>query len=178
MVPLLVLMTLQPRARNPHGITIAELFRTPPDEVRDWIRGPYRSAWGIVFKTLDSLLRPCVPHFPAKARKRATEAAVAFVVERLNGEDGLGAIYPAMANSVMMFDAMGYPAGPPARRHRLACRAQAVDHRPGSQLLPALPLADLGHRPRRARRDRGGRQRLRLRPKPPATGSPPARSQP
>jgi squalene-hopene/tetraprenyl-beta-curcumene cyclase len=32
------------------------------------------------------------------------------VVERLNGEDGLGAIYPAMANSVMMFDALGYDA--------------------------------------------------------------------
>ena len=29
--------------------------------------------------------------------------------ERLNGEDGLGAIYPAMANSVMMYDVLGYP---------------------------------------------------------------------
>ena len=29
--------------------------------------------------------------------------------ERLNGEDGLGAIYPAMANTVMMFDVLGYP---------------------------------------------------------------------
>ena len=27
----------------------------------------------------------------------------------VNGEDGLGAIYPAMANSVMMFDVLGYP---------------------------------------------------------------------
>ena len=33
----------------------------------------------------------------------------------MNGEDGLGAIYPAMANSVMMFDALGYPADHPAR---------------------------------------------------------------
>ena len=31
------------------------------------------------------------------------------MTERLNGEDGLGAIYPAMANSVMMFDVLGYP---------------------------------------------------------------------
>ena len=30
------------------------------------------------------------------------------MTERLNGEDGLGAIYPAMANSVMLFDALGY----------------------------------------------------------------------
>jgi squalene-hopene/tetraprenyl-beta-curcumene cyclase len=35
-------------------------------------------------------------------------ACVEFVRQRLNGEDGLGAIYPAMANSVMMFDALGY----------------------------------------------------------------------
>ena len=32
-----------------------------------------------------------------------------FVTERLNGEDGLGGIYPAMANTVMMFDTLGYP---------------------------------------------------------------------
>ena len=31
------------------------------------------------------------------------------MTERLNGEDGLGAIFPAMANSVMMFDVLGYP---------------------------------------------------------------------
>ena len=39
----------------------------------------------------------------------------AFVTERLNGEDGLGAIYPAMANTVMMYDALGYPPEHPDR---------------------------------------------------------------
>ena len=38
-----------------------------------------------------------------------------WVAERLNGEDGLGAIYPAMANSVMMFDALGYGPEHPQR---------------------------------------------------------------
>ncbi len=37
------------------------------------------------------------------------------MIERLNGEDGLGAIYPAMANAVMMFDALGYPEDDPRR---------------------------------------------------------------
>jgi squalene-hopene/tetraprenyl-beta-curcumene cyclase len=37
------------------------------------------------------------------------------VTERLNGEDGLGAIYPAMANSVMMFDCLGYAEDHPDR---------------------------------------------------------------
>ena len=147
MVPLLVLMALQPRARNPRGISIAELFRTPPDEVRDWIRGPYRSAWGIVFKTLDTVLRPLVPYFPAKARKRAMDEAVAFVLERLNGEDGLGAIYPAMANSVMMFDAMGFaPDHPPAATAWRAVRKLLVLQPQGrTYCQPCLsPIWDTG----------------------------------
>ena len=36
-------------------------------------------------------------------------------IERQIGEDGLGAIYPAMANSVMMFDLLGYPEDHPTR---------------------------------------------------------------
>jgi squalene-hopene/tetraprenyl-beta-curcumene cyclase len=40
---------------------------------------------------------------------------VRFVDERLNGEDGLGAIFPAMANSVMMYDVLGYPEDHPNR---------------------------------------------------------------
>ena len=163
MVPLLVLMALQPRARNPRGVSIRELFRTPPEDVRDWIRGPYRSRWGVVFKTLDTLLRPLVPHFPAAARKRAMEDAVAFVVERLNGEDGLGAIYPAMANSVMMFDAMGYQPDHPPAAIAWRARPQTAGHRSGPELLPALPVADLGHGACGPRGDRGRGPSLALR---------------
>ncbi len=108
-VPLLVLMALKPLARNPRGIGIEELFRTPPAKVRDWIRGPYRSPWGRFFRGVDIVLRAAEPAFPAAVRRRAVERARDFVTERLNGEDGLGAIYPAMANSVMMFDALGLP---------------------------------------------------------------------
>jgi squalene-hopene/tetraprenyl-beta-curcumene cyclase len=109
LVPLLVLMARRPRARNPRQIHVAELFCTPPEQVRDWIRGPYRSAWGWVFKHIDTGLRVVQPLFPSRLRSRAEQAAVAFVTERLNGEDGLGGIYPAMANAVMMFDCLGYP---------------------------------------------------------------------
>jgi len=108
-VPLLVLMARKPRARNPRDVGIAELFRTPPDQVRDWIRGPYRSAWGSFFKRLDGVLRVLEPRVPRRVRGRAIDAAVRFVRARLNGEDGLGGIFPAMANAVMMFDTLGYP---------------------------------------------------------------------
>ena len=40
-------------------------------------------------------------------RQRAIDRAVSFVIEHLNGEDGLGAIFPAMANATMMFDVLG-----------------------------------------------------------------------
>ncbi len=114
LAPLLVLMVLRPRARNPRGVGIGELFVTPPELIADWIHGPYRSAWGPLFKQLDSVLRLAAPLFPKRSRARATAKAVAFIEERLNGEDGLGAIYPAMANTVMMYDALGYPADHPS----------------------------------------------------------------
>jgi squalene-hopene/tetraprenyl-beta-curcumene cyclase len=108
LVPLTVLMALRPTARNPRAVHVPELFATPPHQVRDWIRGPFRSAWGHFFRHLDSVLQVAQPLFPAAPRRRAIAQAAKFVAARLNGEDGLGAIYPAMANSVMMFDAMGY----------------------------------------------------------------------
>ena len=75
------------------------------------------------FGALDWLLKRAEPLFPASLRRRAIDAAAAFVTERLNGEDGLGAIFPAMANAVMMFDALGYP---PDHPHLVAAR-QSVE---------------------------------------------------
>ena len=62
---------------------------------------------------------------PEEAAQRAIDKAVAFFEERLNGEDGLGAIYPPMANTVMMYEVLGFPADHPPRaihapRHRQA----------------------------------------------------------
>jgi squalene-hopene/tetraprenyl-beta-curcumene cyclase len=63
------------------------------------------------------------PHFPKGSRRRAMDKAVAFVGERINGDDGLGGIFPAIVNSVMMYEALGYP---PEHEHRALARA-AVD---------------------------------------------------
>src|SRR2546430_6662319 len=54
------------------------------------------------------VLRWSEPYFRKTLRKRAIGKAVAFVEERLNGENGLGAIFPAMTYSALMFDALGY----------------------------------------------------------------------
>ncbi len=108
LVPLLVLMALRPRACNPHAVAIGELFAEPPESVRDWITGSTSSPLSLAFGMLDRLLRVAEPFFPADPRRRAIEKAVAFVTERLNGEDGLGGIFPAMANAAMMYDCLGY----------------------------------------------------------------------
>ena len=115
LVPLLVLMAVRPRPRNPRGIRIAELFVEPPEAVRDWISPPTRSVVGYGFVALDWLLRAVQPIFPAAARRRAIGKAVGFVTERLNGEDGLGGIFPAMANALMMYDCLGYKPEHPYR---------------------------------------------------------------
>jgi squalene-hopene/tetraprenyl-beta-curcumene cyclase len=146
-VPLLVLMALRPVARNPRGVAIAELFRTPPALVRDWIRGPYRSGfWGPLFKGLDTLLRSVQPVFPQRGRERAIAKAVRFVTERLNGDDGLGGIYPAIANSVMMFDTLGYqPDHPDAAIAWQAVRKLLVVEPDRAYCQPCLsPIWDTG----------------------------------
>lgn len=108
-VPLVVLQALRPAARNPRSVTVGEIFRVAPDQVRHWGRQRITSAWSHVFRMADTLLHRLEPLWSSRLRARAIAVAVAFVEERLNGEDGLGAIYPPMAYALMMFDALGYP---------------------------------------------------------------------
>ena len=114
--PLLVLGALKPKARNPKGVTIDELFLEPPQSIGGVKKAAHQKwSWFLFFRGVDIVLRAAEPFFPKATRKRAIEASVAFVKERLNGEDGLGAIYPAMANSVMMYEVLGYPKDHPDR---------------------------------------------------------------
>src|SRR3982074_1520809 len=115
-VPLLVLAALKPLAKNPRGIGIDELFLQEPHSMGMTARAPHQSrGWFLLFSALDRVLRVVEPLFPRKLRARAIDSAVAFVEERLNGEGGFGAIYPPMANTVMMYDALGKSADYPPR---------------------------------------------------------------
>lgn len=108
MTPLFVVNSLRLRARNPSGIGISELFVRPADTVRRWPGGSNKSAWWTaVFGGTDKLLRVLEPLAPKSQRRRAIAKAEAFVTERLNGADGFGAIYPSMAYSALMFQALG-----------------------------------------------------------------------
>ncbi|WP_137786507.1 squalene--hopene cyclase [Sphingomonas sp. 3P27F8] len=113
-VPLLVLCALKPVARNVTGVKVDELYTGKPVRAGTKAADP-KWLWTIGFNMLDRVLKAGDGLWPRKLRQRALDACVGWVTERLNGEDGLGAIYPAMANSVMMFDLMGYAPDHPAR---------------------------------------------------------------
>jgi squalene-hopene/tetraprenyl-beta-curcumene cyclase len=143
-VPLLVLQVLKPVARNPRGARVDELY-LPKATVKPQSKAAdTKLLWTVGFNALDVVLKAVDPFWPKALRRKAFDACVAFVTERLNGEDGLGAIYPAMANSVMMFDALGREASGLSRGR--------------GGLLPALRLPGVGHgagRPRHAGSGRG-----------------------
>ena len=109
-VPMLILQTLKPKPVNARKIDMTELFVTPPDKIRTWPRGAHtQEPWTTIFEIIDRILHVVSPHFPSWTRAKAMKLAEEFTIERLNGPDGLGAIYPSMAFSLLMFDVLGYP---------------------------------------------------------------------
>jgi len=117
MVPLFILCTRKPLAKNPRGVGIRELFRVDPERERDYFRDS-RTQGGLlgqVFLALDHVTRYIDPLIPRAMRERATRKAEQWMLERLNGEDGLGAIFPAMVNALEAMMILGYPADHPQR---------------------------------------------------------------
>jgi len=106
-VPLLVLAALRPRARNPRGINVQELFLRPPDQEKHYMRPATPTPQARFFLALDGVMRVLEPALPQSVRASAIAKAMHFTTERLNGEDGLGGIFPAMVNSLMAYDAIG-----------------------------------------------------------------------
>ncbi|MDB5574409.1 MAG: shc, partial [Tardiphaga sp.] len=115
-VPLMVLAALKPRAQNLGEIDIRELFLQDPQKIGTTARAPHQSkVLFMAFDLLDRILRVAEPFFPKSLRRKSIDKAIAFIEERLNGEDGLGAIYPPMANTVMMYEVLGFDADHPPR---------------------------------------------------------------
>ncbi|WP_420135017.1 squalene--hopene cyclase [Rhodopseudomonas sp.] len=128
-VPLMVLSVLKPVARNAKGVGIDELFLQDPKSIGLLAKAPHQNAALFkLFGSIDKVLRAIEPVMPKKYRKLAIEKALVFLEERLNGEDGLGAIFPPMANAVMMYDALGYGEDyPPRAIQRRAIELLLVD---------------------------------------------------
>lgn len=111
MVPLFILCSVKPKARNPQGVDIRELFTTPPEQEQHYFE--IRSWLNRIFLTLDKAGRSIEPLIPQWLRRRAIQKAEQWFVERLNGHGGLGAIFPAMVNAYQALDCLGYSADHP-----------------------------------------------------------------
>ena len=76
---------------------------------------PTRSVLNRAFLALDRLGLKLYRWTPPKLRRRALKEAEAWILERLNGEGGLGAIFPAIVNAYEALELLGYPADHPLR---------------------------------------------------------------
>jgi squalene-hopene/tetraprenyl-beta-curcumene cyclase len=117
MVPLFILCTRKPVAKNPRGVSVRELFTAPPEAERHYFRDAVKQGGMLarLFLIADRLGRMIDPFIPHGMRERATRRAEEWMLDRLNGEDGLGAIFPAMVNALEAMTILGYANDDPRR---------------------------------------------------------------
>jgi len=113
MVPLFILCSYKVRARNPNDVDVRELFVTPPEKEKNYFQ--FSSKLNRIIYFLERIGYYLEDFLPKKIRSYATKKAENWFVERLNGEDGLGAIFPAMVNAYEALDHLGYSKDHPAR---------------------------------------------------------------
>jgi squalene-hopene/tetraprenyl-beta-curcumene cyclase len=137
MVPLFVLYTFKARARNPKQVSIQELFITDPWQETHYF--PTRSVLNRALLMLDRVGLKLYPWIPQRLRWRAIKKAEAWILQRLNGEGGLGAIFPAMVNAYEALDLLGYPANHPLRvEERRAIENLLVTDEQGAYCQPCV----------------------------------------
>lgn len=127
MVPLSILCTLKARAINPRQVNIRELFITPPEEEQNYFPKA-DTVLKRVFMLVERLLSRIEPQLPQSIRQYSIRKAESWTLERLNGECGIGAIFPAMVNAYEALTLLGYPYDHPNRvQSRNALRGLLID---------------------------------------------------
>ncbi|NJN70573.1 MAG: hypothetical protein HC801_10060 [Nitrospira sp.] len=118
LIPLLIVFAHRPVCQIPREQGIDELYSIPREEVRYWKYPPFNKdqAWLTphnVFVALDAMLK-LYDRMPMRVlREKALHKAATWMLDHLKGSGGLGAIYPAMANSIMALECLGYDADDP-----------------------------------------------------------------
>ncbi len=108
MVPLFILCSLKARAKNPLQVHIRELFRRPPEQIADYFSHARQGIVANLFLSLDRFWRLMEDWIPQRIRRRAVKKAEAWFTARINGEDGLNGIFPAMVNAHEALELLGY----------------------------------------------------------------------
>jgi len=118
-VPLSIVSAYRPVRQLPAELGIRELFLREP---RDWppLRCPGLPggtglfSWDRFFRGVDRALKLCRRHRLLPLRRRAIQAATKWMLERFEGSDGLGAIYPPIVWSIIALRCLGLPDDHPA----------------------------------------------------------------
>lgn len=113
LIPLLIVFAHRPLCRILKEEGIDELYVTPKSQLDFRQFPPFRKdarwfTWRNVFITLDGLLKWYDGRPVESVRQYGLDRAAKWMLERLNGAGGLGAIYPAMANSIFALRCLGY----------------------------------------------------------------------
>ncbi|HSF68472.1 MAG TPA: squalene--hopene cyclase [Nitrospiraceae bacterium] len=118
LIPLLVVFANQPACRIPREQGIDELYVVPRSQIQYRDVPPFNKdrRWFTshnFFIQLDRVLK-LYDRMPLSwLRERALQKAVTWMLEHIKGIGGLGAIYPAMANSVVALRCLGYQVDDP-----------------------------------------------------------------
>jgi squalene-hopene/tetraprenyl-beta-curcumene cyclase len=128
-VPLLILYAKKPVCRLGSGEGIAELFTTPPDMLGHLDRFRHRAWRKNVLIVLDRVLKRTIHLMPERIRSHALEEAERWTRARMQGDGGIGAIYPAMANAVMALKTLGCRENDPDYLRGLAAIDNLTIHR-------------------------------------------------
>jgi squalene-hopene/tetraprenyl-beta-curcumene cyclase len=144
LVPLMIIFANKPICRIPNAQGIDELYCVPRAKVNFRRVPPFRKhrhwlTWHNLFITVDGILRLYDRLVPSWLRKKGVEQAAQWMVARMEGEGGLGGIYPAMANSVLALRCLGYPDNHPlVRKAFREIEALEVDRGPTLRLQPCV----------------------------------------
>lgn len=113
LIPLLIIFTQRPVCRiSPHE-GIAELYTCPRHEVDYSTEPPFKKdphwvSWRNIFIALDTMLKVYDTIAVRALREKGLRKAAEWMLGHMKGSGGLGAIYPAMANSVIALHALNY----------------------------------------------------------------------
>ena len=121
MVPLFVLCTMKPKASNPRGIDIRELFITPPEDELNYFK--VTTSLKRAFLVLDRFGRLAEKLVPKFIRQYSIRKCEQWFLARMNEKHGIGGIFPAMVNVYESLVVLGYPKSDPKRK----LARQAID---------------------------------------------------
>ena len=123
MVPLSILCTLKAKAVNPRQVDIRELFTVPPEQEKNYFPKA-DTRLKRFFMWVERILSRFEPRLPGFMRRYSIRRAEQWTLERLNGDCGIGAIFPAMVNAYEALALLGYAKDHP---DRVQCRKALED---------------------------------------------------